>query len=134
MDGSTRYSAVVARSDDDPEEVNSSNNSNNKNWKLPTTDKMIQQRSHVEFTLRTVREEVRQWGELSMNSKAKAELCEGIRLKLNAEAGLNNFGVVVLSEAGLGEWPLPFLVVKESFVSELNKKTIQAISLKYSGF
>ena len=132
MDGS-RYSACVARSDDDPEEVNSSNNTNNKNWKLPTTEKMIQQSTDVEIILRTVREEVRQLGELS-SCRAKAELCEGIRLKLNAEAGLDNFGVTPLSEAGLGEWPLPFLVVKESFVSQLNKKTIKAISLKYSGF
>ena len=108
---------VVARSEDDAEEENSSNNSNNKNKKLPNPDKMIQQRTHVEFTLSTVREVLSKWDEVPMDSKAQAEVCEDIRLRMNEKTVLNTFWVMVVCDTGLGSWPLPFLEVKGSFVS-----------------
>ena len=72
----------------------------------------------MEFTLSTVREVLSEWDEVPMDSKARAEVCEDIHLRMNEKTVLNTFGAMVVSDTGLGSWPLPFLVVKESFVSQ----------------
>ena len=36
---------------------------------------------------------------------------------MNELSDVNTFGVMVFSETGIGEWSLPFLVVKESVFS-----------------
>ena len=71
----------------------------------------------MELTLGTVREELRKWDEVPINSKERAAVCEDVRLKMNEMTDVNTFGVMVLSETGLGAWPPPFLVVEESVVS-----------------
>ena len=71
----------------------------------------------MELTLGTVREVLRKWEEVPMDSKERAAVCEEVRLRMNEMIDVNTFGVMVVSETGLGEWPLPFLVVKESIVS-----------------
>ena len=125
-----RFFVVDARSQEDSDETNSSNNTNSKNTKLPTPDKMIKHRSDVELTLGTVWEVLRKWEEVPIGSKERAAVCEDVRVKMNEMTDVISFGVMVVSETGLREWPLPFLVVKESVVS--HQMTLKIYS-NYSG-
>ena len=70
------------------------------------------------MTLGTVREVLRKWEEVPIDSKERAAVCEDVCVKMNEMTDVNTFGVLVVSETGLGEWPLQFLVVKESAVSQ----------------
>ena len=52
-----------------------------------------------------------------IKQKERADVCDEVKLRLDQMTTQWTFGLLVVSETGLGEWPLPFLVVKESVVA-----------------